>query len=212
MKRIMLAIILLCISAVALAQAFDVPAFNFDMLTELGKNPLFMASAVVGIVTAIRKSQPWLDGPVLVPAFGALVGAVLGALVQLASMLTVEPFAAMNFPWGGLAYGALCALSGTVGLNLIDYVASLFRPKTDPVATTLALVATGQSPNAGAWIVETVKGLVPRNKVTKALEELAPVIRQFAGSLLTDELRAELQTKIHTTLRKAGLLKGRDLA
>lgn len=209
MKRTLLFLTAFVLAGFALAQAFDVPPFDPSMFMLLWENPLFMASAIVGIVAAVRKSQAWLDGPLLVPAFGAIVGALLGAVGQLASLLTVQPFAEMSFPRGGVLYGALAALSGTVGLNLIEYVAGLFKRGT-PDTTTLALVAAGHSPNAGAWIVEQARSLVPQNKVTPALEALAPLIASVANQVLTDDLRAELQGKIHRTLKDAGLLRGRD--
>lgn len=211
MKRILLFLSVLTLAGVALAQVADLPAWDWSMLTRLWENPIYMTVAIVGLVNAIRKSQAWLDGPILVPVFSAALGAVLGAVGQFQSMLTVVPFAEWSFPIGGLLYGASCALSGTIGLNVVEYVARLFnRSKTDPVATTLALVATGQSPNAGAWIMQTAKGMVPSNRVSAALELLAPLIARHADSVLTDELRAELQTRIHKTLRDAKLLKGRD--
>src|SRR5690625_4759454 len=129
----------LLFAGVALAQ---VPDFDPSMLPMLWENPLFMAAAIVGLVAAIRKSQAWLDGAVLVPAFAAALGALLGAAGQFAQMLTVQPFAEWTFPLGGLAYGALCAVLGTTGLNLLEYVGQLFN-RNRPDASTLALVATG---------------------------------------------------------------------
>lgn len=206
MKRTLLFLTAFVLAGFALAQ---VPDFDPSMLPLLWENPLFMAAAIVGLVAAIRKSQAWLDGAILVPAFAAVLGAALGAAGQFAQMLTVQPFAEWTFPLGGLAYGALCAILGTTGLNLFEYAAALWN-RNRPDASTLALVATGQPANAGAWVVQQARALVPQNRVTPALELLAPLIARVANQMLTDDLRAELQGKIHRTLKDAGLLRGRD--
>src|SRR5690625_1724038 len=119
-----------------------VPDFGPRMLPLPSGHPRFMAAAIVGLVAASRKSQAWLDGAVLVPAFAAALGAALGAAGQFAQMLTVQPFAEWALPLGGLLYGALCAVLGTTGLNLLEYVGQLFN-RNRPDASTLALVATG---------------------------------------------------------------------
>lgn len=208
MKRTLLFLTAFVLAGFALAQG-NLPEWDWAMLTKLWENPVFMTVAIVGLVNAVRKSQAWLDGPVLVPVFAAGAGGILGAGGQFFDMLTVLPFTEWTFPIGGLAYGVSCALTGTLGLNVIEYVTALFnRNRTDTAA--LALVAAGHSPSAGAWIVEQARSLVPQNKVTPALEALAPLIASVANQLLTDELRADLQTKIHRTLKDAGLLRGRN--
>jgi len=183
--------------------------FGWEMLPFLGENPVFLALAIVGLVKMIRKSQPWLDGAVLVPAFAAALGAAIGAALQFGQQLVALPFADWSFPVGGIVYGAMCGILGTTGLNLFEAFASAWnRNRAD--ASTLALVATGQPVNAGAWVVQHARSLVPQNRVTPALEVLAPLIGSVANQMLTDELRADLQAKIHRTLKDAGLLRGRD--
>ena len=191
---------------VALAQGSD---FDPSMLLLMFENPLIMITVMGGLIHAVRKALPRIDGPILTPLFGAALGAVVGAAGQAVSLLTVLPFAEWVFPWGGAAYGALASLSATIGFNLFEYAAALWnRGRAD--ASTLALVATGQPVNAGAWVVQHARSLVPQNRVTPALEVLAPLIARVANQMLTDDLRAELQAKIHRTLKDAGLLRGRD--
>lgn len=215
MKRLSTIVAVLLLAGVALAQT-GVPDFDWSMLGELYSNVLFMAAAVVGLVNAIRKWQPSIDGPVLVPAVAVVVGAVLGVVGQWAGQLTAPGFAELAAPFGGLLYGATAALGGTIGLNIIELVGSyLTKGKSDPLGVHAApspgLASTSLGASAVQYVVDLVRQLVPENKVTRAIEVVAPLIRQVIGVTLTDELRAELQGKVHKALRDAKLIAGKDL-
>lgn len=215
MKRLSTIVAVLLLAGVALAQT-GVPDFDWSMLGALYDNVLFMAAAVVGLVNAIRKWQPSIDGPVLVPAVAVVVGAVLGVVGQWAGQLTAPGFAELATPFGGLLYGATAALGGTIGLNIIELVGSyLTKGKSDPLgvhaAPSLSLASTSLGASAVQYVVDLVRQLVPENKVTRAIEVVAPLIRQVIGVALTDELRAELQGKVHKALRDAKLIAGKDL-
>lgn len=218
MKRLPTIVTVLLLAGVALAQT-GVPDFDWSMLGELYSNVLFMAAAVVGLVNAIRKWQPGIDGPVLVPAVAVGVGAVLGVAGQWAGQLTAPGFAELAVPFGGLLYGATAALGGTISLNIIELVGSyLTKGKSGPqgkyvalTAPNLGLASASLGASAVQYVIDLARQLVPANKLTQAIEVLAPLIRQVVGVALTDELRAELQGKVHKALRDAKLIAGRDL-
>lgn len=214
MKRLSTIVTLLLVG-VAFAQT-GVPDFDWSMLGALYDNVLFMAAAVVGIVNALRKWEPRIDGPVLVPAVAVGVGAALGLVGQWAGQLTAPGFAELAVPFGGLLYGATAALGGTIGLNIIELVGNyLTKGKSDPLgvmaAPNLSLASTSLGASAVQYVVDLARQLVPANKLTQAIEVVAPLIRQVIGVTLTDELRAELQGKVHKALRDAKLIAGKDL-
>lgn len=208
----------LLLAGVAVAQA-ELPGWDWSMLGALFDNVLFMAAAVVGLVNAVRKWQPRIDGPVIVPATAVGIGAVVGAVGQLAGQLTATGFTDITVPWGGILYGVTAALAGTVSLNVIELVGNyITKGKSDPQHQLVSLAAPGlglASPNLGGsavqYIVDIARQLVPANKVTRAIEVVAPLIKQVIGVTLTDELRAELQGKVHKALRDAKLISGKDL-
>lgn len=184
----------------------DLPEFSPEQLAIMFSSFPVMAVVVVALVKAIRKAAPQIDGPVLVPAFAAGVGALLGAAGQLLGLLTASGWADMASPLGGMLYGSLAALSGTLGLNLGELFGQLFfKARNEAAAAPVAFLAEG-SDTAAAFILQLVKDLVPRTRVTKAIEIVAPLLRQYAGAVLTDEMRAELQRQVHSALKKAGLL------
>ena len=59
----------------------------------------------------------------------------------------------------------------------------------------------------GRWVASFLRGQVSSVKLPFALQALTPLVRQFANAQLTPELRAELQGKIHQTLRDLNLIK-----
>lgn len=186
----------------------ELPAFSPELLGTMFHNPVAFAAVIVGLVAAIRKAVPRIDGPVLVPAFAAAVGGVIGAVGHWAGLLTAAGWVAINVPFGGLLYGMLAALGGTLGLNLIELGGKLlFKPQAQE-AQALALAATTGRPvqSAGAWITELVVNLVPRNKLTAALEVVAPLIREYAEASLTPDVQRELTVRINKLLRSANLV------
>lgn len=208
----------LLLAGVAVAQA-ELPGWDWSMLGALFDNVLFMAAAVVGLVNAVRKWQPRIDGPIVVPVTAVGIGAAVGAAGQLAGQLTATGFTDLAVPYGGLLYGVTAALAGTVSLNVIELVGNyITKGKSDPqheyvtlAAPNLGLASTNLGASAVQYIVDIARQLVPANKVTQAIEVVAPLIRQVIGVTLTDELRAELQGKVHKALRDAKLISGKDL-
>jgi hypothetical protein len=184
--------------AVAVAAlGFTAAAFAQDLGMPLdpaawGSNPALAIAAVAGIVAYLR-SMPWaskIDGAALVGAFTLAVGAALGAFVQVVGALTVEPYAAWTMPLGGLAYGALAGLSAVLGMSLFNYGAAKLR-KTATESVTEYLFGL---------LRQKFGGEAPAG----AVAALAPIISEYGGLLLTDDLRATLQVKVMNALRSAG--------
>lgn len=169
------------------------PIPSFD-LTVWAADTAILAAAVVFLTAVIRK---WfwrtLDGEA-VPLFStALSVAIAVGLHFLGHLDTLTAAITHGCAAGVLAFGGVDAVRGVLQTG-----------KQAPLA-----LVDGQD-TAAAFILNLAKGLVPKNKVTKAIEELAPLLRQYAGALLTPEMRAELQKQVHTTLKKARLVPERD--
>jgi len=177
----------------------DLPEFTAALFLAFGTNPLAAIAITVGVTEAAQKAFAWLDGPVIVPAFAISTGAALGTAYAIAGQVTVTGFT--NGILSGTAYGALAGLSGVIGLNAINAIADHVTPKQRPVAF---------ASTAGQWAVDYVTGLVPRSKLTAALDVIAPILSRFVDAQLTPELQADITLRIHRALSSAGLLPVRD--
>lgn len=208
LKLIILAV--LALATVAFAQDF---AFS---PIEWGSNPVTAAVALAGFVVMIRQAtRGRLDGPVIVPAVSVIVGSAGGVALQLSGLLTVQPYADLATPVGGIAYGVSLAVFNITGIAIWNYLTSKVRPVnlTVPVVTgdTLALTNTSSNPIT-EFIIAFAKQAVGAVKLPAALNAVLPLLKQFAQSeaILTDDLRSNLQGQVLSLLRKAGLV-GVDL-
>lgn len=184
-----------------------------------GSNPALALTALAGFVAWFRQSR-WgagVDGAFRVALFTAAAGAVGGAALQIGGVLTYEPFAAYRTPLGGLAYGLALAFTAVTGVSILNYFGGKVRPLTLSVSTGEGpmLLSAGQVGGSNAivdYIMELVRRAVGDVKLPAALVAVAPLLAQFAQSeaILTDDLRSDLQGKVLTALRKAGLV-GVDL-
>jgi len=184
------ALIVALVATVAFAQ----DSITFDPIA-WGSNPGLALTALIGAVAWLRQTPlgKRVDGPLLVPAVTAGIGAVGGALLEVTGLLTLEHFAAHPDPWGGVLYGLALAFSAVTGVSLFNYGASKLRPE--------------RQPSAVQWVVDQVRALVPLPSLPAALAAVAPLLAELAQSeaVLTDDLRADLQGRLLTLLRKAGL-------
>lgn len=177
----------------------DLPPFSLDLFLSFASNPLALIALTVGVTEAAQKAWKWLDGPIVVPTFATTAGAILGGAAGAYELVTVPGFTG---GWtGGLLYGALAGLSGVFGLNLIEAIGEHARANTQTLAPATS---------AGQWIVNHVTNLVPRSKLTPAIELVAPLLKQFVDAQLTPELQAELTVRIHKLLSGARLLPEHD--
>lgn len=165
------------------------PLPDFD-LAAWAADTAILAAAVVFLTAVVRK---WLwrslDGEA-VPLFSTALSVLIAiGLHFLGHLDSLSAALSHGFAAGVLAFGGVDAVRGVLQTG-------------KPAA---ALLASGTD-TAAAFILQLVKDLVPRTKVTQAIEVLAPLLRQYSGALLTDEMRAELQRQVHTTLKKARLL------
>lgn len=205
------ALVLLALGGVAFAQDFTWSPI------EWGSNPVTAAIALAGVVVMIRQTR-WgsrIDGPVPVAVVSVIVGSAGGILLQVTAVLTVEPYASWAAPLGGIAYGVSLALFNATGIAVWNYLVGKARPVsvTAPVVTSDTLALASSSGNAVTeFIIAFVKNAVGAVKLPAALVAVAPLLKQFAQSevILTDDLRSDLQARILTLLRKAGLV-GQDL-
>ena len=179
----------------------NTPDFSLDLFLTFASNPLAFIALTVGITEAAQKAWKWLDGPIIVPTFATSLGAIMGAVAGANDLVTVQGFTS---GWtGGLLYGALAGLSGVFGLNLIEAISSHTRkePKTLMNTTT---------DTAAKWIVDYVSSLVPKSKLTAALDLVAPLLSRFVDERLTPELQADLTVRVHKILAQAKLIPARD--
>lgn len=203
-------LVALGVSALMSASAQDAQ-FTFDPVG-WGSNPALALLATAGLVAWLRQTQmgAWLDGPIRVGTATLVVGVGIGTVVSVMGTLTVEPFSLMPGIRGGVLYGLGLAFSVVTGVSFFNYLGSKVRPVTLHVGEGVALAATGAG--AGDFIMWLVRNMVPAVKLPEALKAVAPLIAQFAQSevVLTDELRSDLQAKVLSALRRAGLV-GVDL-
>lgn len=197
MKRITLFLLVLILTGVALAATLDVMPPIPDLDLEGWARDSAAFAGVIAFVVYLVRTYVWraLDGDA-VKTFSVILGALGGAALGL-----LTGFFDGNVI-SGIAHGLTAGVFSFIG---VDAGRSIL--KTGKHAAPVALSGS----NAGAFIVDFARSLVPANKLTRALEVLAPILKQFAGATLTDELRGELQGKVHTSLRRAGLIQGRDL-
>lgn len=190
------AVIILAALAVALLAtiAYAQDAITFDPVA-WGSNPGLALTALIGAVAWLRQTPlgKRVDGPILVPLVTAVTGSIGGALLEVTGMLTLDQFAQQPDPWGGVLYGLALTFTAVTGVSLFNYGASKLRPEKQPSVTQ--------------WVIDQVKALVPIPKLPAALAAVAPLLAELAQSeaVLTDELRSDLQGRLLTLLRKAGL-------
>ena len=180
----------------------NTPDFSLDLFLTFASNPLAFIALTVGITEAAQKAWKWLDGPIIVPTFATGLGAIMGAVAGANDLVTVQGFTS---GWtSGLLYGALAGLSGVFGLNLIEAISDHTLTKKPE-----ALVNT-PADTAAQWLVDYTSSLVPRNKLTAALDLIAPLLSRFVDERLTPELQADLTRRVHKILAGAKLIPERD--
>lgn len=62
----------------------------------------------------------------------------------------------------------------------------------------------------GAYMQSLVRELLPESKTVDGLLSIAYLLPRYAGELLTDQIKTYITREVHSALRAAGLLKGRD--
>lgn len=199
-------LLLLALAGLAFAQDFSWSP------VEWGSNPVVAAIALAGLVVMIR-STTWgarIDGPLRVGAVSVVVGSVGGTGLQLVGLLTVDPYAGMSTPLGGIAYGASLAVFNVTGIAIWNYLAGKVRPVTvmESGLGFAALPAIGNTQSVTDFILGLAREAVGKLQVPAAIAAVAPLLAQFAQSevVLTDDLRSNLQGKVLSALRKAGLV------
>ena len=107
---------LFALTGFAVAQDLDLG--NYRLWFE---NPVFFIGAIVAITSWVREKFNFIDGKVQVGAVSVGIGVVAGLLADWWNWITVIPFAEMNFPLGGILYGALAGFSAVLGVSLFDF-------------------------------------------------------------------------------------------
>lgn len=203
----------LVVGSVAMAQGIDWNPQSW------GSNPVVAAGVLAGAVAWFRLTNigKWFDGPTRVGALTLAVGGAFGLGLDSAGLITVLPFADWTFPLRGLAYGASLAVFDVFGLALWNYGTSKIRPvnvTTPTVIEPLGFTGAGTpiARTAVEFILEYVKSAVKTVELPAAVLAVLPLITQLLQSpvVLNDETRSDLQAKVISLLRKAGLL-GVDL-
>lgn len=205
----------LMLFSVAVAQDGE---FTFDPMA-WGRDPVLATLTLAGAVAWLRQTPLGraVDGAARVALVTGAVGALAGALLQVREYLAVDPYAGWPIPWGGIAYGLAIAVNAVFGVSLFNYGAKKVSLAVAGANTNAAPSLTGVPvealTNAAVeWVLKYVRGLVSEAQVPSALRALAPLISELLQSnlVLNDEVRAELQGRVLTLLRKAGLV-GKDL-
>lgn len=220
--RYALSIAAAALAGVAFAQGADAGALE----TPSGAHPLLLL--VIGGAVAWLRSTPLferIDGPVTVPLFAMVVGGIVGAGGELVGALDFEATSALGTGWSGAAGGILAAIETVFGVSLVRYFGKALRRDesgkleidADAVLEAGKELAAG-APKAGpigtavAFALETAERLLGQAPGGAALVALYPVILKWAQSpeVLTDDVRAKIQTDVLGALNRAGLI-GQDL-
>lgn len=217
--RYALAIAAAALAGVALAQN------GAPIETPSGAHPLLLL--VIGGAVAYLRSTPVferIDGPATVPLFAMIVGAIVGAGGELIGAIEFETTAVLGSPWAGAAGGILAAIETVFGVSLIRYFGKVLRRGDDgrlevdvPAAIEAGREALGAKPegpvaNAVAFLLDTAERLLGQAPTGAALVALYPLIVKYAQApeILTDDVRAKIQTDVLGALSRAGLI-GQDL-
>ncbi len=189
--------------------------------TQLGNGLLVLLTA--GAVAWFRDTPigQRVDGKVTVTAFAMLAGGALAVGFETVGLLGFSPFVeALGRWWGAAAAGLIVGAEAVFGVSLYKYGARALKRDSetgkitiDP--TALGDLTTGLQPaaqakppaTAVAFILDTAKMLLGREPLGAALTALYPLITQYAQdpAVLTDDLRAKIQTQVLEALRAAGL-------
>lgn len=192
-----------------------------------GENPVVAAVALAGLTTWLRKTAAERGYPIennlAVAALAIIAGAVCGVLLDVIGVITVAPYATMSAPWAGIAYGVSLAIFNITGIAIWNYLAGKLVPVTvsAPVVVAedqpgVAIATQGAALSTGNtitdFIVMLARNAVGALRLPVALVALAPLLAEYAQSkaVLNDELRSEIQGRVLSLLRKAGLV-GVDL-
>lgn len=213
--------------AIAIATLAGV-AFAQDAVpleTPSGASPLLLL--VIGGAVSYLRSTPIfarIDGPATVPLFALVVGGALGGVLAPLGMIETEATAMLGSPFAGIAAGILAAVETVFGVSLVKYVAKVFRRSPEgklevDVRQTLEVARevsgakpTGPVSTAVAFVLDTAERILGQPPTGTALVALYPMIVKWAQSpvVLTDEIRAKIQTDVLGALSRGGLV-GPDL-
>ncbi|MFU8868666.1 hypothetical protein [Natronococcus sp.] len=220
--RYALSIAAAALAGVAFAQGADVGALE----TPSGANPLLLL--VIGGAVAYLRSTPLfakIDGPATVPLFAMVVGGVVGAGGELIGAIETGATSVLGAPWSGAAAGILAAIEAVFGVSLFRYLGKVLRrdaatgkleidAKEAIVAAKEIAGAKPEGPvgTAVAFLLDTAERMLGQAPTGAALVALYPTIVKWAQApeLLTDDVRAKIQTDVLGALNRAGLI-GQDL-
>ena len=192
--------------------------------TPSGAPPLLLL-AIGGAVAWLRSTPLFerIDGPVTVPLFALLVGAVVGAGAELVGAIELETTAALGRPWSGAAGGLLAGIETVFGVSLFRYFGKVFRRDESgklevdvgealAAGREVAAGAKGAVSNAVAFLLDFAEKLLGQAPNGAALVALYPLVVKYAQApeILTDDTRAKIQAEVLSALSRAGLV-GQDL-
>lgn len=191
-----------------------------DDPAQLGNGLLVLLAA--GAVAWFRDSPigKRVDGKVTVAAFAMLVGAALAVGFETVGLLGFTPFVeALGRWWGAAAAGLIVGAEAVFGVSLYRYGARALKRDAETGALTIdaaavnaaiaGFVPAGQAPAAAtavAFVLDAAKMLLGREPLGASLTALYPLIARYAQhpAVLTDDLRATIQTQVLEALRAAG--------
>lgn len=218
----------LAIAAAALVGVVfaQVEVASAGLETPSGANPLLLL--VIGGAVAYLRSTPIfakIDGPATVPLFALVVGGIIGAGGELVGAIDVDATAVLGAPWSGAAAGILAAVETVFGVSLFRYLGKILRRDAatgklevdvrEAIVAGKELVgakAAGPVGTAVAFLLDTAERMLGQAPTGAALVALYPMIVKWAQSpeVLTDDVRAKIQTDVLGALNRAGLV-GQDL-
>lgn len=216
----------LFVSLAALLGAAFAQATGGDPVSEGGINAILVA-LVGGAVAWLRETPLFekIDGPVTVPLFALVTGGVVGAGGDLLGLLQPDVTAVLGEGWAGAAAGLIAGVEAVFGVSLVRYFAKVVRrddsgqlrvSPSEALAAGRDVLAGDAAPGpvqtAVGFVLDVAQRILGQTPGGGALAAIYPLLVKYAQApeVLTDDVRARIQSEVLLALKRAGLV-GQDL-
>lgn len=166
-----------------------------------------LSGYAVLLLTAFGK-ETWLTHGNRTVILSGVISAIVGGV---GGYLSLGWFADMS-GWQGVVRAVVITLIAFVQSNLVAKRAA--QVQTGAATKTAALLAMPSAGETGSTFIQQQLAQMPaihKGNYQDALQAVLPLIVEYGFKQMNDGLRAEIQAKILTALRKAGILKGQNI-